>query len=109
MKKVLLGIVLGISVAALLSAKIAEYSVKKSTAEVQRIQNIYMFTDATPVMEYEYLGTVKVSISLFGSGQYQDIRDKLIRKAKKDYPKAEGIIFIFKDGGVDRADVIKFK
>ena len=58
-------------------------------------------------MEYEYLGTVKSNVTM--SGQYEDVRNNLIRRAKKEYPAAEGIILNLKDGGTDKADVIKFK
>lgn len=80
---------------------------EKSTAKVNRYQNLYIFTDCEPIMEYEYLGTVKVIMSW--SGQYQPIRDALIKKGKNKFPNAEGIILNFQYGRVDRADVIKFK
>ncbi|MDR1866378.1 MAG: hypothetical protein LBR08_12535 [Bacteroidales bacterium] len=111
MKKIILGAITGICFMALLGAgRLAEeYQAKKSTAEVARLQNLYVFSDSTPVKDYEYLGTVKIVIRLLGSGQYTDIRDALIKKAKKEYPDAEGIILNPKDYGADRADVIKFK
>ncbi len=85
------------------------YDVKKGTAEVDQYQGVYVFTDSKPVSEYEYLGTVKLTFRIGNSGQYQSVRDVMIKKAKKDYPEADGIIMIFKDGGTDRADAIKFK
>ncbi len=85
------------------------YDVKKGTAEVEQYQGLYVFTDSKPVSEYEYLGTVKLTFRIGNSGQYQSVRDVMIKKCKKDYPQADGIIMIFKDGGTDRADAIKFK
>ena len=106
MKKVTLAVILiGLS---LLSMKKAYYDVKKSTAEVEQMQGLYIFTDSKPVAEYEYLGTVKLSLGL-GSGQYQNVRNVLIKRAKKEYPQSDAIILLLKDGGTDRADVIKFK
>ena len=108
MKKLIFGILIGICFTALIGAGIEAYTVSKKTAEVQIYQNIKVFTDCTPVMEYEYLGTIKLGIS-FTSGQYQPIRDSFIKSAKKQYPQCDGIILHFVDGGVDSADVIKFK
>jgi hypothetical protein len=52
-------------------------------------------------MEYEYIGTVKTTFG-FGDSQYTGIRDKLIKKAKKDFPQADALILHFKTGGSDR-------
>ena len=83
------------------------YEPKKATAEVEQMQGLYIFTDSKPVLEYEYLGTVKAAISM--DGQYQGVRDKLIKKAKKDFPTADGLMMQFKSGGTDKCDAIKFK
>lgn len=99
---------IGIALCGLFSFKmVADYVAKKNTAEVDQYQGVYVFTDSKPVGEYDYLGTVKVSMSL--SGQYASVRDALIKKAKKEYPNANGIIFNFKDGGTDKADAILIK
>lgn len=83
------------------------YEVKKSTAEVSQVQGLYIFTDSTPVSEYEYLGTVNASIGM--SGQYTDVKNSLIKKTKKEYADADGIIIYLVTGSTDKADVIKFK
>lgn len=88
---------------------VQSYEPKKNTAEAEQYEGVYVFADCKPVKEYQYLGSVKIGISLTGSGQYQDVRDKLIKRAKKEYKDAEAIILNLKDGGVDKADVIKFK
>lgn len=102
MKRLLLGIIIGITFTSLIGAGINEYVVSKKTAEVVTIQNLKVFTDCDPVMDYEYLGTVKVRISL--TDQYNELRDILLKNAKKEYPNCEGIII-----HSDKADVIKFK
>jgi len=48
-------------------------------------------------------------MSLSGSGQYQSVRDKLIKKLRKEYPEANGAIFNFHDGGTDMCDAIRIK
>lgn len=92
----------------LISFTVIKYDAKINTAEVEQYEGIYVFVDSKPVREYEYLGTEKVIFTL-GSGQYRDIRDKLIRKVKKEYPQANGIIFHFNEGAADKADAIKIK
>lgn len=97
------GIVASISLASFTVA----YTAGKSTAEVNQQQGIYIFTDSKPVQEYTVLGTIESSFS--GSGQYTAVRDKLINKAKKAYPAADGILLHLQDGKKDRADVLQFK
>lgn len=86
------------------------YDARKSTAEVEQIQGLYVFIDSKPVLEYDYLGTIN---GTGGRGalnpQYTVIRDAILKRAKKDYPAADGIILHLNAGGKDRADVIKFK
>lgn len=81
-----------------------------SLAKANQVQGLYIFTDSTPMGEYEYLGTVKNSGAVsFRSGQYEPVRNSLIKKVKDDYPSATGIIFHFLKGGSDKADAIRFK
>jgi len=102
MKKILFGLLLGVSFTALVGAGVEAYTVSKSTANVEILQGIRIFHDAKPVMEYEYLGTVKMTISL--TGGYSEVRNYMIKQAKKKYPTGEAIII---DGS--KADVVKFK
>jgi hypothetical protein len=82
--------------------------VKKSLAEVEQMEGIYVFVDSRPVREFDHLGTAKIGVS-FGSPQYAQLRDRLISKVKKEFPNADGVILHFSAGGVDKADAIKFK
>lgn len=84
------------------------YDARKNTAEVEQMEGLFIFVDSKPVQEYEFLGTEKITIGL-GSGQYTDIRNKLIKKVKKEYPTADGVLIHFSNGGTDKADAIKFK
>lgn len=92
----------GIFLIFLLSAGYENYVVGKQTAHADRFQNVYVFTDSKPVMEYEYLGTVKVKLGI--TGYYDETRDILIKNAKKEYPQLDAIII-----REFKADVIKFK
>lgn len=107
MKKIFItGLLVGLTLFALVSFK-SSYEPGKKTADVNTYEGVYIFTDSKPVKEYTYLGTVK-SVGAFSSGQYEQVRNKLIKLAKKEYPGCEGIILELKDGGTDKADVIKF-
>ena len=83
---------------------------EKATATVNQAQGMYLFVECKPTSEYEYLGTVKNSgAGGFANGQYEPTRDRLIKDVKKKYPQADGIIFLFNNGGSDKADAIKLK
>ena len=107
MKKIIIGCAIGFTLSTIFAFKVANYQPKKSTAEVEQYQGIYVFSDSKPVNEYEYLGTVQRNTRGFGSSQYADVRDGLIKKTKSKYPEADGMILILKSGSADRADVIK--
>jgi hypothetical protein len=107
MKKLILGSLIGIGLTTVVAFTVANYEVKKSTGDVEQMQGLYIFTDSKPAMEYEYLGTVKSSFGM--DSQYQGVRDKLIGKAKKDFPTADALIMQFKSGGTDKCDAVKFK
>jgi len=107
MKRLLIGSLIGFGITMLFAFAVITYEPNKKTAEVEQMEGLYIFTDCEPVLEYEYLGTVKASIGF--SAQYQSVRNKLIKKAKKEFPNAEGLIFHFKAGGTDRCDAIKYK
>ena len=86
----------------------------KDSAVVDRIEGLYVFVDSKPVMDTEYLGTVKAGSGMgkafsMSSQEYEDRRNKMIKKVKEEYPAAEGVILHFKSGGKDAADAIKFK
>lgn len=76
-------------------------------ARANKVQGLYVFTDCEPISDYEIVGRESVSYSL--KSDYQSIRDKLIKKALKDNPDAEGVIFTFSNASSDKATVIKFK
>ena len=107
MKNIILGCVSAFILTTVFAFSSVNYQLKKSTAEVEQYQGVYVFSDSKPTSEYEYLGTVKRNTGGFGSSQYADVRDGLIKKAKKKYPNGNGVILILKSGASDRADVIR--
>lgn len=81
------------------------YDVQQSTAEVNQEQGVYIFTDSKPIKKYQYLGSVKITIG-WNTGQYNDVKSALLKKLKKEYPTANGVIFKFNTNSTDFADAI---
>lgn len=86
---------------------------QKNIAEVNKIQGFYVFVDCQPIAEYEVLGQVNVdekdSEIKKSGGQYQSVRDNLIKVGRQANFTADGIIIKFVNGGTDKAEIIKFK
>src|SRR5262245_29918473 len=111
MNKICLGVLFGLALTVLVaSGRKPAYDSKNSTAEVNQIEGLLIFTDSKPVKEYEYLGTVKSNGTMgLGNPQYEGVRGRLIKKVKSEYPKADGVIMYLNYGQADKADAIKFK
>ena len=110
MKKVVLSFLSGMALVFLLAAGRYSYEIRKSTAEVDQIQGVYIFVDSKPVTEYDYLGTVKgVGMGASLNPQYNTVRDAILKKVRKEYPGADAVILRLNAGGKDIADAIKFK
>lgn len=78
-----------------------------AAAEVNMIDGFYTFTDSKPMVAHDTLGVVDLG---FVSGtQYESIRANLMKKARKAYPEANGIILHLNKQGLDRGVVIRFK
>lgn len=83
-------------------------------AIVTKLQGFYIFTDNQPIAEYEVVGEVSTeghndAAITKSKGQYQAVRDFLIRSARKVNYMADGLILSLVDGGDDKAAIIKFK
>jgi len=113
MKKMLLGFLSGIILCAVTAFTVENYIVTKRTAEVEKINGYFVYTDCSPVAPYEVIGEIKSGS--FGkalgvsAAEYKELRDKLISKSHEKYKDAEGIIFQFNNGAADFAQVIVFK
>ncbi len=105
MKKYSIGFLFGICIAILLAFKVANYIPNASTAEVNKINGFYIFTDCKPVMPYDTIGTVE--IGFITGTQYESIRENLIKKASVKYPNANGLIMKFDKKGIDKCIAIK--
>ena len=93
----------------LLSGFAVQQSLKKSYAEVDQQKGVYIFVDSKPLADYEFMGEIKSGTGGFGGSQYSEVRNRLVDKCLKEYPKADGIILHFITGQKDRAEAIRFK
>lgn len=87
---------------------------QENLAVVSKIQGFYIFTDSQPIAEYEVVGEVSTEghndVAITKSkGQYQPVRDYLIKAARKVNYTADGLILSLVSGGDDKALIIKFK
>lgn len=78
---------------------------EKNSAIVEQEEGINIFIKSKPVAEYEYLGSVKKGMAL--SGQPEEMFNSMVKKCKKEFPSANGLIFT--SIGLDKADCVKFK
>lgn len=87
---------------------------QNSLATVNKIQGFYIFTDNQPLADYDVIGEVTTNghndndIKNSG-GQYQPVRDYLIKTARQVNYTADGLILSLVNGGTDKAVIIKFK
>ena len=109
--KLFTGTIISVGLIFLTAFKVSTYELKRSTAEVDQIQGLYIFTDSKPVMEDTYLGTSK-GAGGGGAGlnpQYEIIRNRMITKVRKEYPNANGVILHLNPDGKDLADALLIK
>ena len=107
MKKSLLSFFLGSCLTCILAFKAITYEPNIATAEVFKIEGFYIFTDSKPIMQHDSLGIVELG---FVSGtQYESIRANLIKRARKQYPDADGLILKPDKKSIDKCIVIQFK
>jgi len=79
-----------------------------SLTRVKKAQGVYIFVRSEPVFEYDYLGTIKSSISWYKNDNLTgDCFDKVIQKARKKFNMFDAIIF--SSLSMDKADIIRFK
>ena len=79
---------------------------EKGLARVERVDGYYVFIQSEPLGEYDVLGSVKKT-GIVISGSPTEMFNTLMKRMKKDYPKADGIIF--QDINMEHATCIQFK
>lgn len=91
MKKITLGIILGLSIALAFSFKTI-YDLKTTAAEVNIYDGLAIFMDCEPTTAYQEIGEVRLAKISYKGDSYFEGRSTIIEKCKKTYPTAEGII-----------------
>lgn len=86
--------------------KFKEGAEDRALARVKPHMGVFVFTDCTPVNTFTFVGKINKAGGL--SADYNDLRDRLIKKVLKKYPSAQGIITRFVSGGYDSAEAIRF-
>lgn len=66
-----------------------ENQVNNATAVVEQVDGIFIFAYCKPFKKYRVIGTVKPGYS---QNEYEFIAERLVRKLKKNYPTAQGLI-----------------
>jgi hypothetical protein len=74
-----------------------------SLCHAEQKNGLYVFYLSKPVSKYEYLGTIKLSVTW--SEKMSEKLEMLLKKAKKEYNSANAIIVQDLDG--NKADCIK--
>lgn len=89
-----------------MAIKFKTSSPNNAQARAYKENGVFIFTDAEPNCKYTVVG--RVSSSFAWNSEYATIKTKLLRKALKDYPQANGVILSLTTGGSDKAVVITF-
>lgn len=107
MKRFIAGSIAGVALTIILGFSVIRYEPGYATSELLKIDGFYIFTDSKPVMPHDSVGIVDLG---FVSGtQYETVRNNLLKRARKTYPHADGIILNLNKKGLDNCQVIKFK
>lgn len=77
-----------------------------AAAKVEQHDGLYIFMFSKPVAQYETLGTIEKK-GIVASGKPDEMLQLMIKKAKKDHPTCQAIIFT--EVNMYKADCIKFK
>jgi hypothetical protein len=91
---------------ALIFVSLSAIAQTKSAAQANQVRGMYIFFESHPVAEYAVLGTVKKT-GLVMTGKPTEMYETILRRAQRDFPECDGIIF----EGIDmrHATCIKFK
>ena len=77
----------------------------KALAITEKIDGYYIYVDCKPVAKYEVIGIVNTP-KVVKNNKYKTMRETMLKKGKKDQPKADG--FIFKNQNIYSCEAIKF-
>jgi hypothetical protein len=92
---------------ALISFNKKDKGLPLASARVTQLDGLYIFTDCLPTNQFDSIGSV--GLGFISGTQYDNIKTNLIKRTKKQFPEAEGIILKLKKNGLDYGIPIVFK
>jgi len=101
MKKIIIILVIAVGIA----GSAFTVSNEKGAATVAKVEGLYVFIYALPSGDHDYLGSIKAGMTW--GGTFSESLIKIIKRTKKEYPDADGIVF--QQGDWEKVDVIKYK
>lgn len=106
MKKTVTLFLLGITVALFLAFTTRSGNDSKGMAVADQEQGIYIFVRSKPALNYKFLGKVNMP-EVVWNGKPKEMMNIAIRRAAKQFPEANGIIFQSENFG--KVDAIKIE
>ena len=107
MNRILIWLTAGLMAFAVFAFTSLPYHAEKNSATVNKVDDMFVFTDSKPVLEYSTLGSVHLKFVM--DVQYETIRNNLVKQAKRQYPMGDGVILYLSKKGIDSCEVIRFK
>ena len=92
---------------ALISFNKKDKGLPLASARVTQVDGLYIFTDCLPTNQFDSIGSV--GLGFISGTQYENIKTNLIKRTKKQFPEAEGLILKLKKNGLDYGIPIVFK
>jgi hypothetical protein len=92
---------------ALISFNKKDKGLPLASARVTQLDGLYIFTDCLPTNQFDSIGSV--GLGFISGTQYDNIKTNLIKRTKKQFPEAEGLILKLKKNGLDYGIPIVFK
>jgi hypothetical protein len=92
---------------ALISFNKKDKGLPLASARVTQVDGLYIFTDCLPTNQFDSIGSV--GLGFISGTQYDNIKTNLIKRTKKQFPEAEGLILKLKKNGLDYGIPIVFK
>lgn len=92
---------------ALISFNKKDKGLPLASARVTQVDGLYIFTDCLPTNQFDSIGSV--GLGFISGTQYDNIKTNLIKRTKKQFPEAAGLILKLKKNGLDYGIPIVFK
>jgi hypothetical protein len=106
MKKSITPFLVGISVALLFAFAPKSMNDSKGMALVDQEQGLYIFIRSKPAGDYKFLGKVNMP-EIVWNGKPKEMMNIAVRRSRKQFPEANGIIF--QSESFDKVEAVKIE